>query len=119
MVVMRFDALFRFVTNVNDRVIIEWMIKYNCSKNHSASGLCEDCSSLLRYATIRIEKCPYGDDKPVCSNCTIHCYIPEKRGRIKDVMKFSGPAIIFRKPLTGIRYILKKKLYKPVKIKNP
>lgn len=111
--------MYKFLINLNDRNIIEWMIKYYCRKNHSTQKFCDDCSSLLEYASMRIKKCPYGENKPVCSNCTIHCYIPEQREKIKKIMRFSGPAILFHKPFTGIRYILKKKLYKPGKIKNP
>lgn len=27
---------------------------------------------------------------PACKNCTVHCYAPEMRQRIRQVMKFSG-----------------------------
>ncbi len=87
------------------------MIKYYCRKKHGGNELCDECSELLNYALMRIEQCPYGKDKPVCSKCRIHCYKPEKRDNIKGVMKFSGSAILLRKPITGLKYLLKKKFY--------
>lgn len=98
---------------LNDKKISKWMIEYYCKKKHKGGRLCNECSSLFGYVLLRIDKCPFGEKKPVCSSCTIHCYNPLMKEEIKSVMKFSGPAILFRKPVTGIKYLLKKKFYKP------
>ena len=97
---------------LDDKKISKWMIEFYCRKNHKCRELCTDCSSLYDYVLQRNNKCPFGTNKPVCSNCLIHCYNPQMRERIKTVMRFSGPAILFRKPVTGIKYLLKKKFYK-------
>jgi len=107
------------LVRLDDKAVIHWMIDYYCKKHHKSDSICEECSAVLEYALKRIEKCPYGRTKPVCSNCSIHCYKIEMRQRIKIIMKFSGPVIIFRKPVIGIKYLLKKKMYRPEKLKNP
>ncbi len=39
--------------------------------------------------------CPL-DPKPTCKNCKIHCYAPENRAKIREVMRFSGMHMIIR-----------------------
>lgn len=50
---------------------------------------CSECYALLLYALQRNERCPL-IPKPVCRHCAVHCYKPEMRQRIRQVMKFSG-----------------------------
>ena len=38
---------------------------------------CEECRRFLDYAERRLEKCPYGEAKPTCARCPIHCYKPD------------------------------------------
>ncbi len=51
---------------VRERETLEAMIRIRCRDVHrrAAGGLCEDCRDLLRYAGERLEKCPFGEDKP-------------------------------------------------------
>jgi hypothetical protein len=58
-------------------------------------ALCEDCHELLSYSIKRRELCPQ-DPKPTCKNCKIHCYRPEMRAQIRDVMRHSGIYMIKR-----------------------
>ena len=55
------------------------------------AGLCSECLELLDYARKRTEKCVFSDNKPVCSQCPVHCYRPAKREDIRKIMKYSGP----------------------------
>ncbi len=57
--------------------------------------VCFDCRELLAYAVIRRIHCPL-DPKPVCKHCPVHCYKPNYRHRIKDVMRFSGKHLLLR-----------------------
>jgi hypothetical protein len=57
--------------------------------------LCPECSALLGYSTDRRRLCPL-DPKPTCKNCKIHCYAPENRAKIREVMRFSGMHMIKR-----------------------
>ena len=86
------------------------MIAMYCNDTHvvDKNQLCADCTELYEYAKQRIDRCPFGDDKPVCSKCTVHCYKPEMRDRIKTVMQYSGPKMIFKSPLLSVRYMYRK-----------
>lgn len=86
------------------------MISMYCRAHHgAATDRCEDCSGLLAYAQQRIEKCPFGSDKPVCNTCTVHCYKPEMRERVRIVMRYAGPRMLFRHPLLAIRHLIRSK----------
>jgi hypothetical protein len=57
--------------------------------------LCEECHNTLSYSALRRENCPL-DPKPTCKNCEIHCYKPEYRQQIKEIMRHSGMTLIKR-----------------------
>lgn len=86
------------------------MIMIYCQKMHGSGQdeLCPKCKKLLNYAEMRVDKCIYGDNKPVCSKCKVHCYKPEMREEIKQIMGYSGPRMIFISPLLSIRYMYRK-----------
>jgi len=56
---------------------------------------CTDCSDFLQYAIERRLRCPL-DPKPACKHCRVHCYKTEMREKVREVMRFSGPALIKR-----------------------
>lgn len=89
---------------------VQKMIAIYCHEMHGTKGndLCAECLKLFDYSEKRIDKCFYGDDKPVCSKCQVHCYKPEMRDRIKEVMRYSGPKMMFKSPLLSIRYMYRK-----------
>jgi hypothetical protein len=83
------------------------MISIYCRAHHQIyETLCPDCTALLDYAKKRLNACPFQEDKPTCGKCTIHCYKPEMRERIRDVMRFSGPRMIYHHPLMALRHLL-------------
>jgi hypothetical protein len=49
------------------------------------------------------------ESKTFCSNCKVHCYKPEMREKIREVMRFSGPRMIFHHPITAIRHVMESK----------
>lgn len=85
---------------------VDEMIRLYCRKKHKQKELCPDCRELSEYCHYRISVCPWGDKKPFCSNCTIHCYNKEHRQRIRDVMRFSGPRMLFHHPVMTIRHLI-------------
>ena len=102
--------------------VVTLMIKKYCKGNHGSKKgeLCVECSELLNYVKLRRSKCPFGDGKPFCSNCKIHCYKPEMREKIRAVMRYSGPRIVLDHPVLAIRHLIeskqeKKKLENEVK----
>jgi hypothetical protein len=68
--------------------------------------VCDECAELLRYGEQRRVRCPK-DPKPFCSNCETHCYRPEMRERMRDVMRYAGPRSLFtRHVIDGVRHVL-------------
>ena len=79
------------------------MIEIYCRGHHSAAdGLCAECRELSNYAQCRLEKCPFGAEKPTCAKCPIHCYRPAMRTRVTEVMRYSGPRMLLRHPLLAV-----------------
>ncbi|MDF7824910.1 nitrous oxide-stimulated promoter family protein [Pontiellaceae bacterium B12227] len=91
---------------------IKAMIRLFCKKNHvGQSHPCRDCLAVEKYALQRIENCPFGNEKPVCNQCTVHCYKPEMRERVKEVMRFSGPRMLLRHPVLAVRHLIRSRFY--------
>ena len=89
------------------------MIGIYCRARHGTSkALCTDCEGLLSYAGERIAKCPFGVDKPICNQCSVHCYKPAMREEIRQVMRYAGPRMIGRHPLLGIRHVFRSRRYR-------
>lgn len=91
---------------------IRAMIQLYCRDHHgSAKGLCPDCADLLSYAEQRIAKCPFGIRKPVCNQCTVHCYKPAMREQVQMVMRYAGPRMPLRHPMLALRHLIRSRLY--------
>ena len=69
-------------------------------------ALCRDCRELLAYAHRRLDACPFGDEKPTCADCPVHCYAPAKRERVREVMRHSGPRMLLRHPVLGVAHLV-------------
>ena len=86
------------------------MIRIYCKKQHGIkAGLCPACQALLDYAVQRSGNCPFMETKTFCSNCRVHCYKPEMREKIRAVMCFSGPRMIFSHLVMAVRYVIEQK----------
>jgi hypothetical protein len=68
-------------------------------------GICRHCEEVLTYAYERLDHCKFGENKPSCKACPVHCYKPDMRERIKLMMRYSGPRMIYRAPLAAIRHM--------------
>jgi hypothetical protein len=82
------------------------MIDMYCRHNHGVDERCEGCRELYEYAHQRALKCPFDEEKPVCGKCQIHCYKPEMKEKIREVMKYSGPKMISSHPILAIRHLI-------------
>lgn len=87
----------------NEVGTVRVMIGMFCRRRHGPA-LCGQCRDLMEYVEQRLEKCPYGDGKPACSKCDIHCYQPEMRARIREVMRFAGPRMVLTHPVLALRH---------------
>ena len=97
-----------------EKELIPGMIKQYCRAKHSPENgeLCEDCKALTEYALFRLEKCPFKENKPFCSFCKIHCYKADMREKIKAVMRYSGPRMIFTHPVYALSHVVQMIKYK-------
>ena len=87
--------------------IVTKMIEVYCRKKHGTKdGLCPECQELLDYATFRSNHCPFMEIKTFCANCRVHCYKPDMKDKIKNVMRFSGPRMLLYYPLATIRHLI-------------
>jgi len=83
------------------------MMRLYCQKHHDSDGtLCEECSELLDYATCRLNRCPFGPQKTTCAKCPVHCYKPQMRQRVQEVMRYSGPRMLLRHPILAVWHLL-------------
>lgn len=89
-----------------EKNLVKKMILFYCKNNrHSKDTPCKDCDELIEYAAMRIDKCPFMETKTFCSNCRIHCFKPDMRNRIKEVMRYSGKRMLFKEPILVIKHL--------------
>lgn len=89
-----------------EKELLNEMIKLYCKKNHHSNELCPCCKEVFNYACNAINRCPFMATKTFCSSCKSHCYKPEMRQKIRQIMRFSGCRMLFRHPIILIRHIL-------------
>jgi len=104
-------SLPRAVT-ASKRLAQEWntmaaMVRCYCHGCHDAAAeLCPECRGLLDYATLRLDRCRYGAEKPTCANCPVHCYQRDRREQMRAVMRYAGPRMLWRHPVLSFRHWL-------------
>ena len=90
-----------------EKEMVGAMIALYCRKKHGTrKGLCPECEALLEYACRRSDCCPFMETKTFCSNCKVHCYRPEMRQKIREVMRFAGPRMLFVHPVAAVRHLI-------------
>lgn len=85
---------------------IEVMVRIYCRDHHHESGLCGECRQLLDYASVRLDRCRFGAEKPTCAKCPVHCYQKNRREQVKKVMRYSGPRMVWEHPVMSLRHCL-------------
>ena len=102
------DAALSSKRRAREFKMIVAMLRMYCSAHH-ASGpgtLCRDCANLHDYAFRRLQRCVFGEAKPTCANCTVHCYKASMRESIRQVMRWAGPRMLWRHPMLALRHQL-------------
>lgn len=92
-----------------EKETVSLMIKIYCRKKHGGKDFCPDCAVLDAYARLRSDKCPFMETKTFCSDCRVHCYNTDMREEIREVMRFSGPRMIFHHPVMALRHVIESK----------
>lgn len=84
----------------------ELMIRLYCRKKEKNQELCDSCKALMEYAFARLDRCPFGENKTACKQCTVHCYKPQMREKMKLVMRYSGPRMLLYSPGAALRHMM-------------
>ena len=112
----RIDGMTKFSSRLErEKRTVAVMIAMYCRGVHTSAPLCPECAALQTYALQRIEKCPFGVNKPTCANCAIHCYaelgrggvshMPGMREQIRTVMRYAGPRMLLRHPILALLHL--------------
>lgn len=88
-----------------EKKTVELMLRLYCRKKERNIPLCPDCAALLKYAHERLEHCPFGEHKTSCQHCRVHCYRPDMAERMRRVMRYSGPRMLFYHPWAALRHL--------------
>ena len=90
-----------------EHATVQIMIEKYCRAHHHPSrDLCPECHTLLDYSHQRLRQCRYGNKKPSCSRCPVHCYRPDMRKRIRTAMRYSGPRMLFSHPKLAVHHLM-------------
>ncbi len=93
------------------------MVQIYCKAHHHNTTVdqCEECVTFLAYAHTRLDRCPYGQDKPTCNKCPVHCYKPHMKAKAREIMIFAGPRMLLPHPVMAIRHLLAERSAAPEK----
>ena len=92
---------------IREKQTITHMVDLYCKKHkHTTNGeLCPECQQFKEYAQLRLEKCPFQDKKSTCGKCKIHCYKPDMKLKVKEVMRYSGPRLLIYHPVLALHHV--------------
>ena len=96
----------RFVRRAREMRALDIMIAMYCRHHHGSAPLCDACAELSEYARRRLLRCVFGDAKPTCANCVVHCYRQDMRDRAREMMRWAGPRMLWSHPVVAIRHML-------------
>jgi hypothetical protein len=94
------------------------MIQDYCRAHHAGNEKCLECSELLDYAIERLRRCPFQEGKTTYANCPVHCYKPGMREKIRTVMRYAGPRMIYRHPILALFHVIDGRRKKPIRISH-
>jgi hypothetical protein len=91
---------------------MESMVGIWCADHHAQDAgqdrPCTECCEFLAYAARRLEKCPYGEAKPTCAKCPVHCYKRAQREQARVIMRYAGPRMTLRHPWLSLMHLVDK-----------
>lgn len=91
-----------------ERQTIQAMFRIYCRDRHGSADqkLCPACQELENYALARLARCPFQENKPACAKCSVHCYKPDMRQQVRQVMRHAGPKMLLHHPILALRHLL-------------
>ena len=88
-----------------EKEVVGRMIELYCRKRLGMAEVSEEYKALEAYAHKRLDMCKFGNNKPNCKKCPIHCYKPEMREKIREIMRWAGPRMMIYDPVAAIRHL--------------
>lgn len=89
-----------------EKLTIRKMIALYQQRAPHAVAEAEHYDALCAYAEKRLDKCVFGEEKPACKQCPVHCYQPAKREEMKAIMRWAGPRMLWRHPVLTVRHLI-------------
>lgn len=93
--------------------VVEQMIRLYCRHREGNRELCASCQELLSYCNARLDRCPRMAEKTTCRQCPVHCYRPDMRQRIAEVMRWAGPRMLIYHPVEAIKHLWMERTHSP------
>lgn len=84
------------------------LIRLYCRHKLKEKDMPDEYLQLADYACRRLDRCKFGEKKTTCRKCPVHCYAPAQREKIRAVMRWSGPRMLFYAPIEAIRHMIDK-----------
>ncbi len=89
-----------------EKKTVELMIRLYCRKKEKIQFFVptvKSCSAMPTHVStiVRLER-----RRVHAKECTVHCYKPVMRERMRQVMRFSGPRMLLYAPWQAIRHLL-------------
>lgn len=81
-----------------EKKTVQMMIEIYCRRHLKQTTIPEEYQQLTAYAHDRLSHCRFGENKPVCKKCPIHCYAPKERQQIRELMRWVGPRMMIYAP---------------------
>lgn len=92
----------------NEKAVVAKMIRLYYRRKLGLREPSTEELELLSYAERRLTHCKFGEQKPACKRCPIHCYRSDMRAKIREVMRWAGPRMIIYDPVAAIKHLLNK-----------
>ena len=90
----------------NEKAVVAKMIRLYYRRKLGLLEPSTEEMELLSYAERRLTHCKFGEQKPACKRCPIHCYRSDMRAKIREVMRWAGPRMLLYDPIAAIRHLL-------------
>lgn len=92
----------------NEKRVVEQMVELYCKHKLGLQAIDDEHKALIAYAHKRLDGCKFGDNKPACKRCPIHCYKPTMREEMRAIMRWAGPRMIIYNPIAAIKHLFNK-----------
>lgn len=99
--------------SARDLKTLEAIGRIFCNAHHpdadrDEAGLCPACRNTIDATFARTATCP-NHQRSNCEDCAVKCQRGDAQARIKEIMRYSAPRMLFRHPLMTLEYLRKKR----------